>query len=114
MRMLNCDRSRRVQIAYNLLSNALKFTEECGKINVPRGSNKDWWFELTGARLGMTQEQNGQLFQPFASAHNASVPGTGLGLYISQGFMEAHGGLISASRKGLGKGATFRVELPLA
>jgi signal transduction histidine kinase len=67
----------------------------------------------TGA--GFTADQAGGLFQPFGQVHDA-VPGkggTGLGLYISKGIVEQHGGTLTAHSDGPGKGSRFTVVLPL-
>ncbi len=49
-----------------------------------------------------------------ASTETTAIPGTGLGLYISRGIVKQHGGQLSASSPGPGRGATFRFTLPVA
>lgn len=109
--VVNCDRTRVMQVAYNLLSNALKFTAK-GSVTVSAGADESFWFEVKDTGLGMDEEQLARLFEPFSRVHNTEIPGTGLGLYISQGFIETHGGRITATSDGPGTGATFRVSLP--
>jgi signal transduction histidine kinase len=65
--------------------------------------------------IGISRQDQRRLFERFFRADNAverQVPGTGLGLYISRVIAEAHGGTL-AVRSELGRGTTFRLELPL-
>jgi signal transduction histidine kinase len=67
---------------------------------------------VTDQGLGIASAQMGQLFQPFSRlGRDRQATGTGLGLYITKGIVEAHGGRIWVESK-LGQGSTFFVELP--
>ena len=72
--------------------------------------------EVQDDGLGLTPEQQAQLFQPFVRLHDPQHPdtirGTGLGLYISKGMVELHGGSIGVASDGPGKGSVFWFELP--
>jgi two-component system sensor histidine kinase VicK len=113
---VEADRERITQVLYNLLDNAIKFTQE-GTISVAveRKRNNDDAKEAiivsvkdTGS--GIHAEIMPKLYSKFASK---SFSGTGLGLYISKSIVEAHGGKIWAENNTDGKGATFSFSLPL-
>ncbi|MDX6388652.1 MAG: two-component system, sensor histidine kinase and response regulator [Gaiellaceae bacterium] len=114
---LYADRARLGQVLDNLISNALKFTERGGHVGVRTFRRDDALVvEVSDTGMGMTKEDVGQLFQRFfrtASATEQAIQGTGLGLAIVKAIVEAHGGVISVVSV-LGRGTTFRVELPLA
>jgi protein-histidine pros-kinase len=111
------DPERIGQVVDNLLSNAIKFTFGApGKVMVrahPEGETAVIEVEDTGR--GISEEDQAHLFERLyrtKSAEKEHVPGTGLGLTIAKAIIEAHGGRI-AVRSELGKGTTFRVELPI-
>lgn len=110
------DQSRITQVLFNLVSNALKFTTRGQAVTI-RGRSTGATVEVSviddGA--GMLPQRLGMLFQPFSQVHDRGTqtrPGTGLGLYISRGIVELHGGRITAESGGLGKGSTFTFVLP--
>ena len=102
---------------WNLLSNAIKFTPEGGRVDVVL-ERVDSHFELTvrDTGKGIRSEFLPYLFERFRQA-DASVTralgGLGLGLAIARHLVELHGGTIEAESAGEGKGATFRVRIPL-
>ena len=112
------DRVRLYEVFANLLSNAIKFTQT-GTISIStdiiRSNIKNNTDEViirvrdTGA--GIHPEIQPRLFTKFATR---SDRGTGLGLFISKGIVEAHGGRIWAENNSDGKGATFSFTLPLS
>lgn len=114
------DRNRFTQVLFNLVSNALKFTPAGGSVKIDaRRPDGDPQVEIqvrdTG--LGLTPEQMARLFQPFSQVHDPmAVPatGTGLGLYICKGLVEAQGGRITVKSPGPGAGSTFTFTLPVA
>ncbi|MGQ0534933.1 MAG: sensor histidine kinase, partial [Methanobacteriota archaeon] len=112
------DPKRLTQVLFNLVSNALKFTPKGGEVRVStsrRGDRIAIHVHDTGA--GFTREQGVRLFQPFSQVHDTmqwTRAGTGLGLYISKGIVEAHGGEIRAASEGPEHGSTFTVEVPAA
>lgn len=116
---LQADRARLVQVVGNLLQNAAKFTGHGGKTRVSVESDTEKQRAIvrvsdTGA--GMAPEHLSRLFQPFMQTEltiDRSHGGLGLGLALSKGLVELHGGEISASSAGLGKGSEFVVSLPL-
>lgn len=116
---LQADRVRLVQVVGNLLQNAAKFTGHGGKTRVSIESDtakQRAIIRVADTGVGMAPEQVSRLFQPFMQAEitiDRSRGGLGLGLALSKGLVELHGGEISASSAGLGKGSEFVVSLPL-
>ncbi|MFA5944241.1 MAG: MASE1 domain-containing protein [Candidatus Thermoplasmatota archaeon] len=113
------DPDRISQVLYNLLSNAMKFTPANGhvKVHVASEGEDQVRVTVTDTGSGFAPEKGVKLFQPFSQLHeNLEVPrgGSGLGLYISRGIVEQHGGTMTGSSQGPGKGATFSFVLPRA
>ncbi|HUR62563.1 MAG TPA: PAS domain-containing sensor histidine kinase [Candidatus Thermoplasmatota archaeon] len=111
------DPQRVTQVLYNLVSNAVKFTPAGGRVDVRiRGDGAMLEATVTDTGAGFTQGQAQRLFQPFSRQHRDQVdaPGTGLGLYISLGIVERHGGTLTCRSDGPGQGATFTLRLPRA
>jgi signal transduction histidine kinase len=107
------------QCLFNLISNALKFTEH-GVVTVTvkrciREMTEYVHFCISDSGIGMTSEQMEKLFQPFTQADPSIVSkygGTGLGLSISLGLCQMMGGNITVMSK-LGKGSTFNMSIPV-
>ena len=112
------DATRLQQVFWNLLKNALKFTPEKGCIGIEcRRDGSHVSIEVTDSGKGIAPEDLGRIFHPFEQIErreNGAYGGLGLGLTISKSLVELHGGTIEARSKGLGKGATFCVTLPLS
>jgi signal transduction histidine kinase len=110
--LIQADRGRISQVVLNLLSNALKFTEE-GTIVITSEIKDDQnvlVVSVNDTGAGIDFEIMPQLFTKFASK---SFAGTGLGLYICKNIIEAHGGKMWAKNNSDGKGATFSFSLPI-
>jgi signal transduction histidine kinase len=104
------DKERITQVVSNLLSNALKFTEE-GYISISTEKKaNDVIVTITDTGIGIDQEILPRLFSKFVTK---SEKGTGLGLYISKNIVERHGGKIWAENNSDGKGATFSFSIPV-
>ena len=110
------DRNRLQQVVWNLLTNAIKFTPDEGSIDIS--------LRVDGTRAILVVRDNGKGIEPeFLSAvfdrFSQAEPGArsggglGLGLAIVRHIVELHGGEVTASSEGSGKGATFRVMLPV-
>lgn len=103
------------QVLLNLLSNALKFTPEQGRIDV-EAAVRDGAAEIsvTDTGVGIVPGDQPAVFEEFRQVGAAAkkIEGTGLGLAISKKFIELHGGKIWV-RSELGAGATFTFTLPL-
>lgn len=114
--MAPVDARRIAQALHNLVSNAIKFTPPGGRVTLEAfAEGGHAVLRVADSGIGLTASQAGQLFQPFSRQHRdqVDVPGTGLGLYISRGFAEWHGGTLEAQSAGPGQGTTFTVRLPL-
>ena len=114
---VDADRDRVTQVISNLVANAIKFTSKIrdGVIFVSaerkRNSNQEEVIvSIKDTGEGISPEIQPRLFTKFATA---SFSGTGLGLYISKGIVEAQGGKMWAENNPEGKGATFTFTLPL-
>ncbi len=109
---IRADRHRLVQILSNLVGNAVKFTPEGGQVTVVAersGDGVTLTVEDTGR--GVDAEDLGRIFEPFWQARRVRRGGVGLGLPVTRGLVDAHGGRIWAeSRPGLG--SRFCVWLP--
>ena len=103
-------------IAANLISNALKFTSAKGKINIRTGKDQNGiWFEVQDTGMGIPENKIDHIFERFLQVedqHSRNNEGTGLGLAMVQELTLLHGGKINVRSK-IGKGSTFRVELPM-
>ena len=114
---VDADKDRITQVISNLLANAIKFTSKRrdGVIFVSaerkKNSNQEEVIvSIKDTGEGINPEIQPRLFTKFATA---SFSGTGLGLYISKGIVETHGGRMWAENNPEGKGATFTFTLPL-
>ena len=110
---VHADREKTIQVITNLLTNAIKFTDE-GTISVTTQRDKDNKLALVTVRdsgSGIDSDIVSKLFEKFATK---SERGTGIGLYISKKIVEAHGGNILGENNLDGPGATFKFTIPLA
>lgn len=114
--VVDADRQRIGQVMHNLVSNSISFTPPGGRIDVRvRALGGEARVCVADTGLGLTPDQLAKLFQAFSRLHEGTgVPkGTGLGLFISKGIIEQHGGRIWAESAGPGKGSSFCFTLPL-
>ena len=111
------DETRLLQVLINLLGNAIKFTR-AGHVILRAWTldddSKQLYLEVEDTGMGISAADAEQIFEPFAqcSDSDSKLPGTGLGLFISQQLVRRMGGNI-ALRSQLGKGTKFKVSLPL-
>lgn len=112
VRML-IDPLRIEQVTVNLISNAIKYSPDGGRVDVhlePRGD--EVVVSVTDRGLGIATEARTRLFEPFRrGASRAGIPGVGLGLFVVHRIVEAHGGRIEV-QSSPGEGSTFSVVLP--
>lgn len=111
------DRDRLQQVLWNLLGNAIKFTPAEGRVAVEvRCEASRALIRVTDTGQGIDETFLPFVFERFRQADAAPSRrhgGLGLGLAIAQQIVELHGGTMSAASEGVGKGATFTIELPL-
>ncbi|BAY45237.1 PAS/PAC sensor hybrid histidine kinase [Scytonema sp. HK-05] len=111
------DSSRLQQIVWNLLANAVKFTQQGGRVNI-RLERVGHYAQIVVSDTGKGIEPD---FLPYVfdyfrqenSTTTRNFGGLGLGLAIVRHLVELHGGTVQADSKGVGEGATFTVRLPL-
>jgi two-component system, OmpR family, sensor histidine kinase MtrB len=110
------DALRIEQIITNLISNALKYSPGGSKVEVGlRSSGGEATLYVRDHGIGISEEDQRRLFEPFqrAGLSKDTVPGAGLGLYVVQRLVQAHGGRIDVVSRP-GDGAEFSVHVPLA
>jgi len=112
---VEADPMRVGQVATNLIGNAIKFSPERGRIEVfASGDEGSVTISVKDYGKGIAQRDLSRLFQRFAqldSSTTRKAGGTGLGLVISKGIVEQHGGKIWVE-SALGKGSTFSFSMP--
>jgi signal transduction histidine kinase/ActR/RegA family two-component response regulator len=112
------DADRLQQVIWNLLANAIKFTAEGGRIGVfIERSNDCMEFRVVDSGQGIHPDFLPHVFERFRQADGATTrrhTGLGLGLAIVRQLVELHGGTVHAASKGVGRGATFTVRLPIS
>lgn len=101
--------------AANLMSNAMKFTPDGGRVTIRSGhDDKIIWFEVEDTGCGIPEDQQAKVFERFHQVDGGKtgkIQGTGLGLALSKELVGLHGGRMTVSSV-FGEGTTFRVELP--
>ena len=111
----DADRARLMQLFQNLLGNAVKFTKAGDSINITsrtRGNHAQ--IEIADSGPGIAADDLPHIFDPYYSASKKhQKTGTGLGLYIAKGIVDAHGGTIRCVSEP-GVGTTFNITLPLS
>ena len=114
--VVNGDRTRLVQVFWNLLHNAVKFSREGGRVRVRVGAlDGTARVEVEDDGLGIAPEFIPHVFERFRQADMATTRahgGLGLGLALVKSFVEAHGGGVSVESAGAGRGSRFTVSLP--
>lgn len=122
--IINADKNRMVQVFSNLLGNAMKFTEDEGKIEFNSESLGNGRVKVTVVDngIGIPKEELEKIFGRFyqlgdSEQHRTSKTkfmggGTGLGLTIARGIIEDHGGKLWAESDSASKGSRFYIEMP--
>lgn len=112
---VHADYGKLRHIFFNLIDNAIKYTEKGWiKVHVTT-SGSSVRTEISDSGIGIDPEEVDDLFQKFVRARDASginVNGTGLGLFVARQMVEAHKGKVWVESEGKGKGSTFIVEVP--
>lgn len=114
---VRADRQRLKQVLLNLLSNAVKYNAEGGHVTLSCTEADDGLMRIGVADTGpgIAPAEMERVFSPFdrLGRQEGDVEGTGLGLVLSKGLMEAMGGRLDVESVP-GEGSTFTIELPLA
>jgi len=114
-RLVRGDEGKLRQVLINLLGNAAKFTDRGEvRLRVTRGPGEGYQFEVLDTGIGITAEEQAEIFKPFQQGHSgASKGGTGLGLAISDRYIQLMGGRLQAeSTPGHGARFFFTLVLP--
>lgn len=115
--MLQADPLRLSQVFSNLLTNAAKYTDEGGRIDVWAEVNHDQVLvHVLDSGIGLEPDQLEQVFQMFSQVRSPldrTQGGLGIGLWLVRGLVELHHGWVRAESSGLGRGSEFVVGLPL-
>jgi signal transduction histidine kinase len=115
--IISGDEVRLGEVFQNLLNNSVKFTET-GLIKVSGyvdKSNNEVLLRFSDTGKGIPKDVENRIFDKFVTKNSDSQkPGTGLGLFVSKGIIESHGGKIYANNNFLENGATFTIILPIS
>jgi PAS domain S-box-containing protein len=111
------DRTRLVQVFWNLLNNAVKFSPEGGRVRVSLNADgeREARVNVEDEGQGITPEFLPHVFERFRQADMGTTRehgGLGIGLALVKSFVEAHGGAVRAASAGSGRGSRFTVTLP--
>ncbi|SIO29544.1 PAS domain S-box-containing protein [Singulisphaera sp. GP187] len=114
--LVHADPLRLEQVFTNLLTNAVKYTPEGGRISVSAVSvDENVILSVEDNGVGISPERIPQMFELFTQGDRTlarSEGGLGIGLTIVKTLVEMHGGTVTAASDGPGQGSTFRVTLP--
>jgi signal transduction histidine kinase len=112
------DRTRLVQIVANLLGNAIRYTPDGGRIEVDMHADGGWLrLRVSDNGIGIPAALMPHLFDLYTQAERSSDSknsGLGLGLALVKSLVETHGGTVTASSGGAGRGSQFEVRLGLS
>ncbi len=120
------DELRLIQVMTNLVSNAIKYTPPAGTITIQAEPTRNQWDDegpsqvlhcwISDTGIGMDENDLKKLFSPYWRSENPRAreqPGTGLGMTLTRGLVEAHGGHIWVEST-INVGTTFHITVPLA
>lgn len=111
--LVHCDRERVIQVLYNLVGNAIKFTPQGGVVCIDvNARDGEVCFKVTDTGPGIREEDHCHVFDRYWKSKPSNQFGTGLGLYIAKGIVKSHGGRIWVESR-LGSGSTFSFTLPI-
>jgi PAS domain S-box-containing protein len=115
---VDADPTRLEQVLINLLTNAAKYTDKSGSIELKaQRAGNEVVIKVKDSGIGIAPEKLPEIFELFAQGDRTlarSEGGLGIGLTLVKRLVEAHGGTVTALSDGVGKGSEFSVRLPLA
>lgn len=110
--VIRADRDRIEQVLTNIITNAINYTPEGGRVRVRVQAAEQVVIEIEDTGIGIPHEFLQHVFQPFFRVSESRVKGTGLGLNISKEIIELHHGEIAVHSE-IGMGSRFSIMLPL-
>jgi signal transduction histidine kinase len=114
---IDADPTRLEQIMTNLLTNAIKYTRKGGEIRVEaRQEGGEAVIKVSDSGVGIAPQMLPHIFELFTQGDRSldrATGGLGIGLNLCRRLVQLHGGTITASSDGVGRGATFTVRLPI-
>lgn len=114
--IIRVDKTKLKQILYNLINNAIKFTDSGGRVTLDvQSKNEKLVFKIIDTGIGIMKEDQDKLFTVFSqldTANNRIYEGTGLGLAVVKKLVEMHNGVVWVESE-IGKGSTFAFEIPV-
>lgn len=131
--IISADKNKFVQVLRNMISNALKFTPKGGSVTIRVktrnimstsasirntkniGKQLNLVIDVIDTGVGLSMEQQGKLFKSIIQFNAGKLQkggGSGLGLYICQGIMKLHNGVLSVYSNGIGCGSIFTMTMP--
>jgi signal transduction histidine kinase len=112
-RMLHVDRQKMEEVIGNILSNAIKYSPDGGRVTVQGGQAGDVYeIRIADQGIGMTPAERDRVFEKFYRANHV-IEGTGLGMSIVDHFVRAHGGTVAIeSERGAGTTVTIAIPSP--
>ena len=112
---IQADITKLRQILYNLVSNAIKFTQSKGKVIISACKKEEVLeVKVSDNGIGIPKESHEKIFMPFTQADSSATRGyggAGLGLFIVKNFVDLHGGKVWVDSE-VGKGSTFTFTIP--
>ncbi|MBD3255448.1 MAG: PAS domain S-box protein [Candidatus Lokiarchaeota archaeon] len=114
------DREKLNNVLLNLINNAIKFTQEGGKVRIKSGIDKENYIvSIRDTGIGFIEGEKEKLFKEFGKIERndedwlVGIEGTGLGLFITKRALELHDGKIWVESEGRGKGSKFSFSIPI-
>ncbi|MBK9265796.1 MAG: response regulator [Polyangiaceae bacterium] len=111
--VVRCDRERILQVFSNFLGNAIRFAPRGTEVTIRiERQGRDLWVSIADQGPGIAEEDLPLIFDRFWRKRHKDGGGTGLGLFIAKGIVEAHGGEVRVESV-CGRGSTFSFSIPL-